>query len=218
MISTTAVSMPFVNSIGTGEFSAGRHCFRMAYVHTVTVIEAFMMYSALALLNDLAPRNRFYKHFASKKKVKSALRKCDQAVLENTQKHHDGRTPDFVDHFMVRITDHQNSEKFGIQNGDMMRLVEGAFEGLEAIYQGPDGDHRSILFLNLIYQNSEILYLIKLFQKLIKYIKCMSKTLQKWSCLIIYFDLFSRFSIEFLFTFRNGSQMLLMTSFCITLS
>lgn len=68
--------------------------FRMAYAHTVTVMEAFMMYSARALLNDLAHLDRFYKHFASNTKVKGALRKCSQAVLENTQKHPDGWTPD----------------------------------------------------------------------------------------------------------------------------
>jgi len=68
--------------------------FRMAYAHTVTVMEAFMMYSARALLNDLAHLDRFYKHFASNTKVNSALRKCAQAVLENTQKHPDGFPPD----------------------------------------------------------------------------------------------------------------------------
>lgn len=69
--------------------------FRMAYAHTVTVMEAFMMYSARALLNDLAHLDRFYKHFASSNtQVSGALRKCAQAVLKNTQKHPDGSPPD----------------------------------------------------------------------------------------------------------------------------
>ena len=64
--------------------------FRIAYAHTVTVMEAFLMYSARALLNDPGHLERFYKVFASNNKVKGTLRKCAQAVLGNTQKQPDG--------------------------------------------------------------------------------------------------------------------------------
>lgn len=57
--------------------------FRMAYAHTVTVMEAFMMYSARALLNDPEHLNRFYSCItpAFQKKINQ----CRSTVLENTQ-------------------------------------------------------------------------------------------------------------------------------------
>ena len=58
----------------------------------------------------------------------------------------------FMTELMERIPGHQVSEGYGIQSGDKVQLTEGDFEGLEAIYQEPDGEHRSILLLNLINQ------------------------------------------------------------------
>lgn len=67
---------------------------RMAYAHTVTVMEAFLMYSARALLNDGEHLDRFYTNVASVPKIKGTIRKCAQAVLDNTQKHPKGTPPD----------------------------------------------------------------------------------------------------------------------------
>lgn len=61
----------------------------------------------------------------------------------------------FMIDLMERIPVHQARDGYGIQSGDKVRLTEGAFEGLEAIYQEPDEEHRSILLLNLINQNRE---------------------------------------------------------------
>lgn len=72
--------------------------FRMAYAHTVTVMEAFLMYSARALLNNSTHLDRFYKDFASNNKVKGTLRKCAQAVLENSQQHPDAIPLDEIAH------------------------------------------------------------------------------------------------------------------------
>lgn len=57
--------------------------FRMAYAHTVTVMEAFMMYSARALLNDPEHLNRFYSRIAPAFRKK--ISQCRSAVLRNTQ-------------------------------------------------------------------------------------------------------------------------------------
>ncbi|HCO1252223.1 TPA: hypothetical protein N7L09_002872 [Escherichia coli] len=57
--------------------------FRMAYAHTVTVMEAFLMYSARALLNDEEHLDRFYSRIAPvfQKKVNQ----CSSEVLSNAQ-------------------------------------------------------------------------------------------------------------------------------------
>lgn len=58
--------------------------FRLAYVHTVTVMEAFLMYSARALLNEPAHLERFYSRVvpAFKKKIKH----CEEEVAQHLQK------------------------------------------------------------------------------------------------------------------------------------
>ncbi|WP_085543021.1 hypothetical protein [Cedecea sp. NFIX57] len=68
--------------------------FRMAYAHTVTVMEAFLMYSARTLLNDAAHMERFYTNFATNQKVKRALSKCHKAVLAHSQRYPDKSPPD----------------------------------------------------------------------------------------------------------------------------
>ncbi|MDV7024488.1 MULTISPECIES: hypothetical protein [Atlantibacter] len=68
--------------------------FRLAYVHTVTVMEAFLMYSARALLNDKEHLDRFYTNVASIPKLKGIISKCARAVINNTQKHPEGFPPD----------------------------------------------------------------------------------------------------------------------------
>lgn len=40
------------------------------------------------------------------------------------------------------------------QSGDKVVIASGPFQGLEAIYQEPDGDQRAILLLNLINQQT----------------------------------------------------------------
>ncbi|ELQ6035283.1 hypothetical protein R2223_003951 [Cronobacter sakazakii] len=57
--------------------------FRMAYAHTVTVMEAFLMYSARALLNDVKHLDRFYSRIAPAFQKK--INKCKSEVLNNTQ-------------------------------------------------------------------------------------------------------------------------------------
>ncbi|EKJ0151581.1 transcription/translation regulatory transformer protein RfaH, partial [Salmonella enterica subsp. enterica serovar Bareilly] len=42
------------------------------------------------------------------------------------------------------------SEQNVPQPGDIVEITEGMFKGLEAIYQEPDGDTRSVLLLTLI--------------------------------------------------------------------
>ncbi|EPM0144944.1 hypothetical protein [Citrobacter freundii] len=63
--------------------------FRMAYVHTVTVMEAFLMFSARALLNDAEHLDRFYSRIAPAFQKK--INQCRSAVLRNTQQ----RTEEF---------------------------------------------------------------------------------------------------------------------------
>lgn len=57
--------------------------FRMAFVHTVTVMEAFLMYSARALLSDAKHLERFYSQIAPAFQKKINL--CRSAVLRNSQ-------------------------------------------------------------------------------------------------------------------------------------
>lgn len=57
--------------------------FRMAFVHTVTVMEAFLMYSARALLNDAEHLDRFYSLIEPLFTKK--ITQCRLAVLRNTQ-------------------------------------------------------------------------------------------------------------------------------------
>ena len=56
---------------------------RMAYAHTVTVMEAFLMYSARALLNNVEHLDRFYSRVAPtfQKKVDQ----CNAVILRDTQ-------------------------------------------------------------------------------------------------------------------------------------
>lgn len=58
--------------------------FRMAYVHTVTVMEAFLMYSARALLNDAEHLDRFYSLIAPTFKKK--INQCRAGILINSEK------------------------------------------------------------------------------------------------------------------------------------
>lgn len=58
--------------------------FRMAYAHTVTVMEAFLMYSARALLNDAEHLDRFYSRIAPAFQKK--INQCRSEVLRNTQR------------------------------------------------------------------------------------------------------------------------------------
>lgn len=57
--------------------------FRMAYAHTVTVMEAFLMYSARALLNDAEHLDRFYSRIAPVFQKK--INQCMSEVLSNAQ-------------------------------------------------------------------------------------------------------------------------------------
>lgn len=57
--------------------------FRMAYVHTVTVMEAFLMYSARALLNDAEHLDRFYSRIAPFFQKK--INQCKSEVLSQVQ-------------------------------------------------------------------------------------------------------------------------------------
>lgn len=57
--------------------------FRMAYVHTVTVMEAFLMYSARALLNDAEHLDRFYSRIAPVFQKK--INQCMSEVLSQAQ-------------------------------------------------------------------------------------------------------------------------------------
>lgn len=57
--------------------------FRMAYVHTITVMEAFLMYSARALLNDAEHLERFYFRIAPVFQKK--INQCRSEVLYNAQ-------------------------------------------------------------------------------------------------------------------------------------
>ncbi|NWC63971.1 hypothetical protein [Cedecea sp. P7760] len=57
--------------------------FRMAYAHTVTVMEAFLMYSARALLNDAEHLNRFYSRIAPA--FPKQIKQCRSVVLRNSQ-------------------------------------------------------------------------------------------------------------------------------------
>lgn len=57
--------------------------FRMAYVHTVTVMEAFLMYSARALLNDAEHLDRFYSCVAPTFQKK--IDQCSAVILKDTQ-------------------------------------------------------------------------------------------------------------------------------------
>lgn len=57
--------------------------FRMAYVHTVTVMEAFLMYSARALLNDAEHLDRFYSRVAPTFKKK--IDQCNAVIRRDTQ-------------------------------------------------------------------------------------------------------------------------------------
>lgn len=57
--------------------------FRMAYAHTVTVMEAFLMYSARALLNDAEHLDRFYSRVAPTFQKK--IDQCNAVILRDTQ-------------------------------------------------------------------------------------------------------------------------------------
>lgn len=57
---------------------------RLAYVHTVTVMEAFLMYSARALLNEPAHLERFYSRVAPAFKKK--IQHCEEVVAQHLQK------------------------------------------------------------------------------------------------------------------------------------
>ncbi|MFJ5338800.1 hypothetical protein ACIPSD_06755 [Pectobacterium sp. CHL-2024] len=61
---------------------------RLAYAHTVTVMEAFVMYSARALLSDPAHLARFDSFVAPG--FRKQLEQCKSEVLRNTQKRADG--------------------------------------------------------------------------------------------------------------------------------
>lgn len=69
--------------------SGGIVC-RLGYVHTVTVMEAFLMYSARALLNDDAHLEHFYASHSKIPHLKSKLNKCRQAVQDEYQDMQDG--------------------------------------------------------------------------------------------------------------------------------
>lgn len=62
--------------------------FRMAYAHIVTVMEAFLMYSARALLNDAKHLNRFYSRIAPS--FQKRIKQCRSEVLENVQQRGEG--------------------------------------------------------------------------------------------------------------------------------
>lgn len=64
--------------------SGGIVC-RLGYVHTVTVMEAFLMYSARALLNDDAHLEHFYASLSKIPHLRGQLKKCRQAVLDEYQ-------------------------------------------------------------------------------------------------------------------------------------
>ncbi|MDK9421978.1 hypothetical protein PO857_004321 [Pectobacterium carotovorum] len=63
---------------------------RLAYAHTVTVMEAFLMYSARALLSDPAHLARFDSRVAPLPLFRKPLAQCKAEVLHNTQKRADG--------------------------------------------------------------------------------------------------------------------------------
>ncbi|AZK61360.1 hypothetical protein ACIPR7_18140 [Pectobacterium parvum] len=65
---------------------------RLAYAHTVTVMEAFLMYSARALLSDPAHLERFDSRVAPR--FRKSLAQYKTEVLRNTQKQADGTPSD----------------------------------------------------------------------------------------------------------------------------
>ncbi|SFF38524.1 hypothetical protein SAMN03159428_04948 [Kosakonia radicincitans] len=67
------------------ESVGGGIVYRLGYVHTVTVMEAFLMYSARALLNDDAHLEHFYASLSKMPYLKGKLKKCREAVLEEYQ-------------------------------------------------------------------------------------------------------------------------------------
>lgn len=69
--------------------------FRMAYAHTVTVMEAFLMYSARALLNDAEHLDRFYSRIAPAFRKK--ISQCRSEVLRETQRPSDEFSVDEAD-------------------------------------------------------------------------------------------------------------------------
>lgn len=58
--------------------------YRLAYVHTVTVMEAFLMYSARALLNEPAHLERFCSRVAHD--FKNKIKHCEEEVAQHLQK------------------------------------------------------------------------------------------------------------------------------------
>lgn len=62
--------------------------FRMAYAHTVTVMEAFLMYSARALLNDAKHLDRFYSLIAPA--FRKRISQCRSEIISNTQQPTEG--------------------------------------------------------------------------------------------------------------------------------
>jgi len=62
--------------------------FRMAYAHTVTVMEAFLMYSARALLNDAKHLDRFYSLIAPT--FQKRISQCRSEIIRNTQQPTEG--------------------------------------------------------------------------------------------------------------------------------
>lgn len=64
------------------ESVSGGIVYRLGYVHTVTVMEAFLMYSARALLNDDAHLEHFYASLSKIPHLKGKLKKCHQAVQD----------------------------------------------------------------------------------------------------------------------------------------
>ncbi|MBY6260061.1 hypothetical protein K3G69_26665 [Phytobacter diazotrophicus] len=62
---------------------------RLGFAHTVTVMEAFLMYSARALLNDPAHLERFYASLSHNPRLNGQLRKCRGAVEQRYQKRKD---------------------------------------------------------------------------------------------------------------------------------
>ncbi|WP_405077824.1 hypothetical protein [Pectobacterium versatile] len=65
---------------------------RLAYAHTVTVMGAFLMYSARALLSEPAHLQRFDSYVVPR--FSKVVEQCKAAVLRNTQKRPDGTPAD----------------------------------------------------------------------------------------------------------------------------